>query len=400
MRKLVCLAVVGATLTLFACSNGTQNPVSPIPSTNLRQAQERGHSSVAYSVIHNFGGSSGDGANPQASLLNVSGTLYGTTEKGGIDNGGTVFAITPLGSERVLHSFGGSGDGANPVASLINVKGTFYGTTGGGGAYGEGTVFMLPRFGPETVLHSFGAYAGDGGYPQASLLNLKGTFYGTTLLGGASGNGTVFTISPYGSETVIYTFGTTSSRDAARPNAALVIYKGALYGTTVNGGDTEAGTVFTIPAFGSETVLHDFGFSGDGLFAQSPLVNLKGTFYGTTYDGGPNGGGIVYSMTPSGTETVLHGFGGSGDGSNPYAAPLIAVKGTLYGTTYSGGANGTGTVFSITPSGTETVLHSFGGSSGDGTNPYGGLVNVNGTLYGTTEHGGTNGSGTVFSLKP
>ncbi len=97
---------------------------------------------------------------------------------------------------------------------------------------------------------------------------------------------------------------------------------------------------------------------------------------------------------------MLHSFGSkSGDGEYPYAG-LINVKGTIYGTTYSGGAKGDGTIFSITPSGKETVLHSFGSKSGDGEYPYAGLVNVNGTIYGTTYYGGAKGDGTVFSLSP
>ena len=98
--------------------------------------------------------------------------------------------------------------------------------------------------------------------------------------------------------------------------------------------------------------------------------------------------GTVFTIAPSGTETVLYSFGpGSGDGANPVAG-LINVNGTLYGTTLNGGTNGDGTVFSITPSGTETVLYSFGTGSQDGTSPFAGLANVGGTLYGTTNSGG------------
>ncbi len=98
---------------------------------------------------------------------------------------------------------------------------------------------------------------------------------------------------------------------------------------------------------------------------------------------------------------MLYGFKGrdKGDGNGPYAG-LLNVKGTLYGTTVSGGTHDEfGTVFSITPSGKETVLHSFAGK-GDGKGPYAGLLNVNGTLYGTTLEGGTQQIGTVFSLSP
>jgi uncharacterized repeat protein (TIGR03803 family) len=95
---------------------------------------------------------------------------------------------------------------------------------------------------------------------------------------------------------------------------------------------------------------------------------------------------------------VLHSFGNGTDGSEPYAAALTNVVGTLYGTTWQGGGYGGGTVFSIDPStGAEIILHSFG-SGADGAKPYAELINVNGTLYGTTWQGGTYGGGTVFSL--
>jgi uncharacterized repeat protein (TIGR03803 family) len=313
----------------------------------------------AYKVLYSFAGGPGDGANPYASLINVKGTLYGTTELGGANNSyGTVFSITTSGSETVLYSFkGGYGDGEIPQAGLNNVAGTLYGTTEGGGSLcnrgGCGTVFSITRSGTETVLHNFGPYGyGDGANPYAGLLNVKGTLYGTTWDGGAGG-----------------------------------------------------GTVFSITPSGTETVLHSFkGGSGDGAGPWANLINVKGTLYGTTEQGGANSLGTLFSITPSGSETVLHSFkGGSGDGKYPYAS-LINVKGTLYGTTVKGGAycrpsSGCGTVFSITPSGTETVLQSFGGT-GDGENPFAELINVKGTLYGTTALGGTNGDGTVFWLSP
>jgi len=97
---------------------------------------------------------------------------------------------------------------------------------------------------------------------------------------------------------------------------------------------------------------------------------------------------------------VLHSFGvSSADGEAPYAG-LVDVKGALYGTTDGGGVKGDGTVFSITTSATETVLHSFKGGKTDGENPLAGLINVKGKLYGTTGSGGVKGAGTVFSLKP
>jgi uncharacterized repeat protein (TIGR03803 family) len=150
-------------------------------------------------------------------------------------------------------------------------------------------------------------------------------------------------------------------------------------------------------------VLYTFGASGDGYYPDAGLTSANGTLYGTTDAGGASAFGTVFSVTLSGRETVLHSFGvGSGDGRHPDAA-LLNVNGTLYGTTKYGGErcrriDGCGTVFSITTSGTETVLFRFKGK--DGAHPYAGFTNVNGTLYGTTGGGGANHYGTVFSLSP
>jgi uncharacterized repeat protein (TIGR03803 family) len=380
---------------LAGCSSGGSTPLNPLPA---QRTPGRSHPSVAYAVICSFDGY--DGKDPVAALINVKGTLYGTTEFGGANNEGTVFSITTSGAETVLHSFAfSSSDGGDPVAALTNVNGTLYGTTEFGGAYFDGTVFEIVPFAAEGVLHSFGG-AGDGELPIAALINVNGTLYGTTYAGGAyySYNaGTVFSITRSGSEAVLHSFG--SYGDGNHPSAALIDVKGTLYGTTEFGGAYYQGTVFKVPSFGAYSVIYSFGVgSADAAYPQAALIGLKGTLYGTTSIGGANGNGTVFSITPSGAEAVVHSFGGSADGANP-VAPLIKVQGTLYGTTEYGGAYNDGTVFSIAPSGAEAVLHSFGGS-GDGANPRAALIDVKGTLYGTTEYGGANGDGTVFSLTP
>jgi uncharacterized repeat protein (TIGR03803 family) len=363
-------------------------------------------------VIYSFAGGN-DGANPQAGLLKVTGVLYGTTASGGANGHGTVFSLTPTpsGTETTLYSFAGYPyDGADPVASLINVNGTLYSTTseGGGGNCGIrtgcGTVFSITPSGAETVLHSFGQ---DSAFPEAGLIKVKSTLYGTTASGGANGNGTVFAIPRFGLETTLYSFAG-SPYDGANPKAGLVDVNGTLYGTTYKGGANcgssgGCGTIFAITPSGAETVLHSFAGGGDGSNPPAGLIKVKSTLYGTTVLGGANGYGTVFAIR-FGLLTVLHSFAGGSDGANPRAG-LIDVNGTLYGTTSGGGANcgssgGCGTVFSITPSGTETVLHSFGGSPVDGANPYAGLINVKGTLYGTTVFGGANNDGTAFSLTP
>jgi uncharacterized repeat protein (TIGR03803 family) len=136
-----------------------------------------------------------DGAYPEAGLINVSGTLYGTTSYSGPYSGGAAFSITTAGYLTNLHNFGTGVDGSRPDALLLNVRGTLYGTTSAGGMYGKGTIFKLTLGGKEKVLHSFG-YGSDGATPLAGLTDVKGMLYGTTSAGGKHGGGTVFALTP------------------------------------------------------------------------------------------------------------------------------------------------------------------------------------------------------------
>ncbi len=329
-------------------------------------------------LIYSFGSSAADSAHPYASLIQMGGDLYGTTQSGGgTHNDGTVFELIPSGSgwtEQVIHSFTGS-DGAGPYAPLIQMGGNLYGTAGVGGTNGYGTAFELIPSGSgwnEKVIYNFAGGAADGAYPIASLTpSSNGNLYGTTSEGGANGSasggdGTVFELIPSSTsssgwnEKVIYSFGS-GSADGVVPSAALVP-----------------------------------GSSGD--------------LYGTTYSGGTNGYGTAFELIPSGsgwTEQVIHSFTGS-DGAGPYA-PLIQMGGNLYGTTYRGGANSSasgsdGTAFELIPSGSgwnEQVIYNFAGGAADGANPQASLIpGSNGDLYGTTYRGGTSGVGTVFKIVP
>jgi uncharacterized repeat protein (TIGR03803 family) len=396
--------------TLVAgCSSGTVGTVPVSTAANAGSTVDSiSRDSVDFRSLYSFQGGSGDGANPQAGLLDVKGTFYGTTQGGGPNGYGTVFAVTPSGTETVLHDFGGYPvDGEFPQAGLINVNGTLYGTTQSGGKNDLGTVFAIAPTGTETVLYNFtgqcNGSCSDGAYPEAVLLDVDGTLYGTTEEGGTNNYGTVFTITPSGTETVLYSFKGGAMKDGQFPQAGLINVKGTLYGTTYLGGPKQHGTVFAVTPAGTETVLHRFApRSGDGANPAAVLIDLKGELYGTTFDGGANNYGTVFAIAPSGKETVLHSFGSSGgDGEEPEYAGLVNVEGTLYGTTArGGGSNGGGTLFKITPSGKETVLYNFPRGSGSAYQPEAGLINVDGKFYGTTYYGGASGAGTVFSLSP
>jgi uncharacterized repeat protein (TIGR03803 family) len=257
------------------------------------------------------------------------------------------------------------------------------------------------------------------------IRDASGNLYGTTVYGGSgtqcdTGCGVVFKVDRSGKETVLYSF--SGGTDGSEPYGGVIEdASGNLYGTTFEGGAHKKGTVFKLDTNGKETVLHSFkGGRKDGSYPMAGLIqDTSGNLYGTTAYGGSGtpcggegggGGGTVFKLTSTGEETVLHGFGGKKDGSCPAAGVIQDAQGNLYGTT-SSGYYYVGTVFRLTPSKKgswkETVLYGFTGGS-DGSEPYGGVVrDTQGNLYGTTLRGGTGvcetggqnvGCGTVFEV--
>jgi len=408
--------LVGAVL---AGCGGSQSLISGLPQSGAISPQNP--SAPKYQVLFRFPSISGgcpDGAWPWSGLVTLGTTLYGKTYAGGAQGAGTVFSMSTAGKERVLYSFGAhprEGDGGGPEAALLVVNGSLYGTTPEGGKYGGGMAFSLNPHGKERVLHSFGK-GSDGAKPQAGLIAINGTIYGTTSAGGAYGDGTVFSETTTGSnETVLHSF--RKRLDGEAPEAALLHASGWLYGTTTAGGALGAGTLFRISTTGlNERVLHTFGEGADGKAPRAPLTAVKDTLYGTTVEGGRYGSGsqwagTVFSIRTTGrAERVLHSFGSGSDGQAPMA-PVIEVNGALYGTTARGGTYASGgfggTLYGLKLSnGDESVLHSFGRGS-DGSNPAAPLTEMNGTLYGTTLSGGINsecvasgsaGNGTIFAF--
>ena len=155
----------------------------------------------------------------------------------------------------------------------------------------------------------------------------------------------------------------------------------------------------------TESVLYSFCSlpnCADGSVPEAPPIrDAQGNLYGTTYTGGAHNSGTVYELARDGTFTVLYSFGASStDGFQPMGGLVRDAQGNLYGTTVGGGAYLSGELFKISPQGIETILHSFGANSTDGLYPESSLVmDAKGNIYGTTPNGGKGfGSGTVFKL--
>ncbi|HEX3821142.1 MAG TPA: choice-of-anchor tandem repeat GloVer-containing protein [Candidatus Sulfotelmatobacter sp.] len=281
----------------------------------------------------------------------------------------------------------------------------------------------------ETVLHSFKSK--EGASPLLGLIfDSSGNLYGVAAQEGLSRCGSVFELTVNGTlytENTLYFF--KGGSDGCTPVAGLVFDKsGNLYGTTKLGGSHTVGTAYKLTKSGSmwsESVIHNFGGTNDGQYPTGSLiVDSTGNLYGTTEGGGSRGdgeenvGGTAFKLAPNSaggwTETIMHSFGGSGDGISPRANLLADSSGNFFGTTYLGGANSAGTVFTLAPKSgggfTETIIHNFNPVFSsfpiDGSNPAAGLVlDSKGNLYGTTAVGGdgslgtyAGGGGIVFKL--
>lgn len=212
-------------------------------------------------MLHRFSGSP-DGAVPSANLIAINGTLYGTTSNGGSLRGGcarnhgcgVVFAVSPSGSERVIYTFKGNKYGAYPSGPLLALRGMLYGMTWNRGSGRCGTVFKVSTSGKESIIHSF-TVSSDACYPTGGLAAINGVLYGITVYGGGSACecGTVFKMTTTGAAKVIYSFA--GGSDGSVPLAGLIAFKGALYGTTPEGGgrcsaSRGCGTVFRVTTTG------------------------------------------------------------------------------------------------------------------------------------------------------
>lgn len=421
-----------AVLLLGGCGGSPMVENAPAPNAAVHSQAD---SSTQYAVLARFTDYP-SGARPSGGLIDVGGTFYGVTRGGGLRGCsrsfcGTVYSLTPDGTKRVVYKFKGGSDGYRPAGRLLDVGGTLYGTTESGGAgcdgsgyNGCGTVFSVTTSGSEKVLYQF-AGGSDGAVPTGDLVDVNGVLYGTTTYGGSDaqgcvraqihGCGTVYSVSTAGAERVLHRFASNAD-DGAFPVAGLTAIGNTLYGATYSGLERSGagGIVFSMTPNGSEKIVHRFKGAPDASNPWSRLTYVHGTMYGTSAVGGKHRSGAVFSITTKGVEKVVYSYPGAGNfGFSPgrgnpvtyFDGHLYVAQARLWGADCG---DGCGSLYSITLNGGATVLHEFDGGS-DGCVPSSGLLALNGVLYGATSLGGQGKigchsssvpGGTVYSWTP
>ena len=420
------IAGLVAAVALSACARPFSNTI-PSQAAFVRARASFGLP-ADYALLHRFGP---DTPSWPDGLARFKKTFYGVLRFGGTHNMGAVFTATDSGRVRIVYNFGTNGgrnDAGGPVGPLVDVGGVLYGLGSSGGTNRSGAIYRITPSGDERVIYSFRVRTHDGLEPWGGLVAIGNTLYGITTQGGMHDRGTIFSVTTTGTERILHRFA--GYTDGGGPQWALESLDGVLYGTTGYGGGAHkefsgCGTIFRVDPSGERyRVLYRFHGRSNGCGPSSKLVAVRGALYGTTYNGGncklPSGScGTIFRITPNGAESVVYRFQGRKDGDGP--AGLIAVTDTLYGMTLGGGAagskeycgigHGCGTLFSIDASGrSERILHAFAGDR-DGTGD-GSLLNADGRLYGLTLNGGSGetlecgrqeygptGCGTIFGMK-
>lgn len=374
------------------------------------------------STIYNFTGGS-DGGTPYGGRLifDPSGNLYGIAIFGGINNNGVVYELSPAAgggwTQTVLYSFLGGSDGSNPEGALVfDSLGNLYGGTYAGGTHGLGTIFELsPVSGggwTEKVLYNFAGGA-DGANSNGSLIfDATGSLYGTTVLGGINGIGTVFQLSPATggawTEAVLFTC---SQAVGGEPHGNVVFdSRGNFYTALVNDGPFNAGAILRLKFVDGTWrmgLIYSFKDDVNGGFPLGDLaITPQGRLYGATETGGSHDLGAIFALErPAGSsvwkETIVHSFGGKGDGrfGGASLSVVLDAAGNLYGVTDAGGTTRYGVAYKLTAGDAgvmkETILCTFNKTIGQPTaDP---VLDSFGNLYGPASLG-TDSAGDVYEI--
>ena len=357
-----------------------------------------------YTVLYNYGTNTADPMNPTPLGIGSQardGNFYSTTALGGTANYGTAFKLSTAGALTKMYDFAYPNPAAPGSGLVLGTDGNLYGTTTTGGTSLSGTVFKISSSNALTVLWNFTGGTDEGVPLSAPVQGMDGNFYGVNA-GVYSGTyGAAYKMTTAGLVTTLHSFTFT---DGQTPVALTLGTDGNFYGVAKFGGTSSKGVIFKMTPTGKVTVLHNFvGFPTDGNLPLGALAQANdGNFYGVTYLGGANNLGIIYKITPTGTFTLLHSFGGvaQSDGSLPLAGLVLGTDGNLYGTAQGGTLN-SGTFYKVTTTGVVTLLHNSCSSTGcaDGFFPQTPLMqHTDGKFYGSTESGGSKGGGVFFSL--
>ena len=307
-------------------------------------------------------------------------------------------AAAQAASETILHRFSGP-DGQDPQTALtLGADGRLYGTTLVSGQFGRGTVFVIdPQTKTLTTLHHFSSDEGADAFGQL-LLSSDGNFYGTTRSGGddnincVGGCGTIYRISPTGDFNTRHFM--TVSQGSSLQGGLIEGTDGTLYGTATTGGPNGCGTVYSFSRVDfSVKVLHSFDCGAEGRFPYGRLVQAtNGYLYGTTSEGAAAEEGTVYRLKPNGSHfQTLVQFANANAGCQPKSGLIQASNGKLYGAAEDCGEHGSGALYSVTLRGELQGIHHFNpdGYARDGKDPIGELLQgPDGRLYGTASIGG------------
>ena len=387
---------------------------------------------TGFSRLRNFGATAADGSQPSSPLVqNLDGTLYGATTEGGTgglgaaDGNGTVYRLKPDGTGyAVVYRFRGDGEeGRFPAGAIwLSSQGFLFGSTVEGGFYGTGTVYRIRTSGVEYKLlwsptsgpHIDGSFEfetfSEGIFPAGGILgDGTGWLYSSTLNGvQGDGDGAVFRIREDGTKfQTIRRFGSTLADGLQSKSAVIKGPGGALFGTTLVGGNEGAGILYRIgsPTAASPQLSTVLQFSPTGVKpdgeqpAFPPTVLPDGTLLGVTPAGGETGNGTIYRQSADGRDyAVVRHFQVGVDGRAP-SGPLVDGRdGYFYGVCEAGGANAGGTVFLVASDGSNyRTLQNF--SAPDGTAPGGRLlVATNGAIYGVAREGAASVLGSVWRM--
>lgn len=398
--------VQGSDGNLYGSTTGTAN----LPYGTLFRLSTSG----TFTHLLDFTGASGSnrGSTPNAALIQgADGFLYGTTSTGGAISAGTLFRLSLSGTLTTLADFSGTGSSSKLrviAASLTQgPNGDFYGLAQRGGANDLGSAFRITPAGVLTTLFDFTGTGGNAPGSQPSIpftYGSDGNFYLALNNTSDTTFGDVVRMTPAGALTRLVQFtGAGSTLGKYLSGKLTQGNDGNFYGVTESGGPG-AGTVFKMTPSGTVTTLVQF----NAINGYSPEAGLTlgndGNFYGTTIAGGATGYGNIFKITSGGALTNLVDFtgpAGLNKGTAPRGELVQGSDGNFYGTTFSGGSNNLGTIFKVTPSGTLTTLAEFTGTTGakKGSNPSGPMVQgSDGNFYGTTQAGGTSDAGTLFQI--